>query len=136
MNKSIIMVMFVGIVAAALITSTTIANSDLLAKDKIEGTDGNDILFGTSDDDTINSGDGNDEAFGESGDDKIKTGKGDDNNFGEAGDDKLSAGQGNDFLQGKIGADKYKCGSGHDSVAGFDETEGDKATGNCEVFGP
>ena len=66
MNKSIIMVMFVGIIAAAMITSTTIANSDLLAED-IEGTDGNDILFGTSDDDTINSGDGNDEAFGERG---------------------------------------------------------------------
>ena len=70
------------------------------------------------------------------GDDKIKTGDGDDNNFGGLGDDKMNAGQGNDFLSGREGADRYKCGSGHDTVEGFDETEGDKATGNCEQFIP
>ena len=29
-------------------------------------------------------------------------------------------------------ADKFQCGSGDDDVTDFDESEGDKATGNCE----
>lgn len=48
----------------------------------------------------------------------------------------MNGGQGNDNLEGNDGADKYKCGSGQDTVVGFNEAEGDKATGNCENFAP
>ncbi len=126
------LVMIAGILAVTMVATTPVT-SVVFAED-IDGTDGPDVIFGTPDDDKINSGDGGDEAFGESGDDNIKTGKGDDNNFGGQGDDKLNAGQGNDYLEGRGGADHFKCGSGYDTVYNFDETEGDKATGNCEQF--
>lgn len=126
------MAIIAGILAATMVASTS-ATSVLFAE-VIEGTDGHDILVGTSDDDKIDSGDGGDEAYGNAGDDKIKTGDEGDNNFGGSGDDKLSGGKGNDYLEGESGADHYKCGSGYDTVYNFDETEGDKATGNCEQF--
>jgi Ca2+-binding RTX toxin-like protein len=132
MINAIISALITGILAITMVTSIPVTS--LVFAEDIEGTDGHDILSGTPDDDKIDSGDGGDEAFGESGDDKIKTGKGDDNNFGGQGDDKLNAGQGNDFLEGRSGADKFQCGSGYDTVYNFDETEGDKATGNCEQF--
>jgi hypothetical protein len=37
-------------------------------------------------------------------------------------------------MEGGTSADKFQCGSGDDTVIGFDETDGDKATGNCENF--
>jgi Ca2+-binding RTX toxin-like protein len=152
MNKSILVLIIIGTIAATITASNT---SEVFAKNKIEGTDEDEDLVGTEDDDTINSkggndrnfgesgddkiksGDGNDENFGESGDDKLKSGKGNDNNFGGLGDNKMNGGQGNDFLQGRDGADKFQCGSGdNDVVEGFNEEEGDKATGNCEIFLP
>jgi Ca2+-binding RTX toxin-like protein len=77
---------------------------------------------------------------------KIKSGKGDDLNFDDKGDrnfaacetdgngvdDKINAGQGNDQMTGGGGADKFQCGSGSDTITDFDESEGDKASGNCE----
>ena len=77
----------------------------------------------------------------------IKSGKGNDQNCGDntliglglicetgvdGGDDKINAGQGDDELTGSGGADKFKCGSGGDFVTDFDETEGDRPSGNCE----
>ena len=80
---------------------------------------------------TFNFGDN---VFGETldgGDDKIKSDKGNDINVGDKGNDKINAGQGDDVLDGGD-AVKFQCGSGDDDVTDFDESEGDKATGNCE----
>lgn len=82
----------------------------------------------------------------EGGDDKIKNGKGNDLNCGDNGDrfygvcetdgnggnDKINSGQGDDQMTGGGGADKFQCGSGSDTITDFDESEGDKASGNCE----
>ena len=57
--------------------------------------------------------------------------KGNDINVGDKGNDKINAGQSDDVLDGGD-ADKFQCGSGDDDVTDFDESEGDKATGNCE----
>jgi Ca2+-binding RTX toxin-like protein len=101
--------------------------------DPITGTDGDDNLEGSDNDDDIE---------GKGGDDAIKSGKGNDINFGDnrfdsglsaGGNDKINAAQGDDKLTGGGGADKFKCGSGDDTVTDFNEEEGDKASGNCEI---
>jgi Ca2+-binding RTX toxin-like protein len=120
--------------------------------DKIKSGDGDDGNIGLSGDDKISSGDGDDFNVGDSnnpfpngyidnGDDVIKSGKGNDINLGDSqlnqpgGDDKINGGQGDDIMRGMDGADKFQCGSGNDQVFDFDESEGDKATGNCENVG-
>jgi len=77
---------------------------------------------------------------GDGGDDIIKSGKGDDLNLGDSqfgtligGNDKINAGQGDDSIIGGSGADKFQCGQGIDTITDFNEAEGDKASGNCEV---
>jgi hypothetical protein len=34
-------------------------------------------------------------------------------------------------MTGGGGADMFQCGSGSDTITDFDESEGDKASGNC-----
>jgi len=72
----------------------------------------NDILYGTSMDDTLSSGTGvldggigDDHIYGYGGADVLLGGAGDDQLFGGAGDDSLTGGTGNDTLDGGAGID-------------------------------
>jgi hypothetical protein len=49
------------------------------------------------------------------------------------GDDKINSGQGDDQLMGGSGSDKFRCGSGNDTVTDFNEAEGDKVSGKCDI---
>jgi Ca2+-binding RTX toxin-like protein len=145
-------VSFILIFVATITTVTTVLSTittftifdNAWAKEKIEGTEEGDEILGTPDDDNIDSKGGDDVNFGDtvvgdgSGDDKIKSGDGGDINFGDtsesegSGDDKINSGKGDDSLTGNGGADKFKCGQGEDTVTDFEESEGDKTSGNCE----
>ncbi|WP_017324270.1 choice-of-anchor I family protein [Synechococcus sp. PCC 7336] len=82
------------------------------------GTDGDDILQGTADGDSI---------FGLAGDDIIKGRAGDDELFGADGDDFLKGDSGNDTLLGGAGDDDLKAGQGDDDLQG--------GGGNDDLFG-
>ena len=81
-------------------------------------TEGDDILFGTTADDTLNLLGGNDVFRGGDGNDVVEGGEGDDNLFGEAGDDELSGDSGNDLLNGGPGEDTLDGGAGRDTLRG------------------
>ena len=82
---------------------------------KIEGTDGDDNLFG------------------DIGNDEIKGKKGNDNLFGEAGDDKLEGNDGNDTIIGGTGNDELKGGNGIDKIIGVDTINGVAGLGQGEI---
>jgi Ca2+-binding RTX toxin-like protein len=93
-------------------------------------TNGNEILFGTPDSDTIMGLGGNDEIHGLEGNDILRGGEGNDtvfgndgvdNIFGGAGDDQLSGGEGNDLLGGGAGTDVIDGGT-EDDVAAYTDT--------------
>jgi Ca2+-binding RTX toxin-like protein len=75
----------------------------------VEGTEGNDLLQGSSLADAIYGRGGNDRLYGDGGDDLL---------FGEAGDDRLSGGDGNDRLFGGEGRDHLTGGRGADHLDG------------------
>ncbi|HVQ06908.1 MAG TPA: Calx-beta domain-containing protein [Allosphingosinicella sp.] len=62
----------------------------------LNGTAGNDVIFGFGGNDTINGGAGNDLILGGIGDDTINGGANDDVLFGEGGDDTTNGGTGDD----------------------------------------
>jgi CSLREA domain-containing protein len=91
------------------------------------GTDGDDILTGTSGRDVFLLLGGDDRAKGQGGDDVFCGGAGKDREIGGAGDDEiygdtgkdtLSGGPGDDLLFGGGGGDKLKGGSGRDRLQG------------------
>ncbi len=88
--------------------------------DVIDGGAGNDRLRGVGDDDAINGGDGDDTIFGEDGNDIIIGGTGNDTIFGNAGDDLLHGQDDNDFLIGGAGNDVLNGGAGNDGMLGDD----------------
>jgi len=83
-------------------------------KAPINGTDGDDNLFGTNKNDIINGLGGDDSLDGMKGNDILRGGAGDDELEGEDGDDKLIGGAGNDELEGGSGSDKLTGGAGAD----------------------
>ena len=88
---------------------------------EIFGTTGNDLFFGTPEDDNIDALEGNDDVVsGLDGDDTINVGFGDDNAFGAAGDDELLGGEGRDYLRGGVGNDLIDGGVGADVLIGED----------------
>ena len=93
----------------------------------INGTVGNDTLYGTAFDDEINTSAGTDIAYGDDGDDEITSGGATVTYYGEAGDDELyghnnadmlDGGTGNDLLYGYSGNDTLRPGAGGDVVYG------------------
>jgi len=93
-----------------------------------EGTNGDDIIYGTDGPDLINGGNGNDTIYGGDGDDCIRGGNGNDTIYGEGGDDNIHGDHGNDLMYGGPG---YDIGEGHkgiDTCIDFEITE------NCEIF--
>jgi Ca2+-binding RTX toxin-like protein len=102
----------------------------------IQGTDGDDYLYGDHLDDVIDGGAGDDRIAGGSGDDVLKGSSGKDTMFGGDGNDLLIGGSGNDELQGGQDNDQLSGGAGSDYLyggAGNDQLEG--GLGNDEVGG-
>ena len=87
-------------------------------EDYIDGKGGNDKIFGGKDKDKIYGGDGDDKLFGEEGDDEL---------YGEDGDDELFGGEGEDTLNGDSGQDKLFGGDNDDELHGGSD--------NDELFG-
>ncbi len=85
----------------------------------INGTTGDDSLFGNiNEDDLIHGLEGADEIFGRSGNDEIHGDAGNDTLWGEGGNDQLFGGDGNDILRGGDGNDTLDGGTGSGSIDG------------------
>lgn len=117
------------LLGVALFVSLALPASALAAT--INGTNGNDVLFGTSGDDTINGLGGNDLVFGARGVDTIHGGPGNDALSGGPGVDSLSGEDGTDVLVGGLGADHLDGGLGNDYIF----ASGD-ATSDSIICGP
>jgi Ca2+-binding RTX toxin-like protein len=85
---------------------------------RIDGGDGDDIIFGGTADDTLLGGSGNDYINGHGGNDIIVGGDGNDTLVGETGDDSLVGNAGSDQLTGGDGDDRLSGNTGADSVDG------------------
>ena len=81
----------------------------------IAGSNGNNIIHGTSGPDTICGGNGNDEIYGEDGDDTI---------FGD---------NGNDSLYGGLGSDEIHGGNGKDHLSGYDDDHNNYTLSDSET---
>ena len=81
-------------------------------------TDGEDVLYGTNEEDTMDAGAGNDIALGLDGNDSILGGDGNDLIHGGDGDDMLDGGDGDDRVYGGWGADTLLGGPGRDELHG------------------
>ena len=79
---------------------------------------GNDVIYGNGGEDTICAGDGNDVVYGGAGDDFIDGGDGLDKLFGNAGDDTINGGDDKDTIDGDAGDDTLSGGAGNDSIIG------------------
>jgi Ca2+-binding RTX toxin-like protein len=84
----------------------------------INGTSGNDTLFGGEGRDLMLAGNGNDFVSSGSGDDNVNGGAGNDIVYGGAGNDLLSGGAGNDKVVGGAGNDILQAGPGDDTLSG------------------
>ena len=100
------------------VTGCTIVGSD--GDDTLEGTSDNDVICGGAGDDTIVGLGGDDVIWGGAGDDMLTGGDGDDRLFGEAGADTLVGGTGGDELWGGSGADSLEGNSQDDTLHGGD----------------
>jgi Ca2+-binding RTX toxin-like protein len=76
----------------------------------LAATAGNDLLVGTSADETIDGLEGDDEMFGLAGNDTLIGGTGGDKLYGGDGNDDLSGGAGINYLYGGAGDDRLKGG--------------------------
>ena len=89
-----------------------------LALASSSGGPGDDVLIGTSGDDTLSGGGGSDELSGRAGNDLLLGGGGSDTLKGGAGDDTLKGGGGPDSLRGGAGDDNLSGGGGADTLRG------------------
>ncbi|WP_275078575.1 calcium-binding protein, partial [Pseudovibrio sp. WM33] len=81
-------------------------------------TEGDDVVHGNNQGDTLYGLGGNDTLHGHEGDDTLIGGYDDDTLFGGSGNDTLNGEHGDDTLVGGTGNDtyKYEYGSGHDTI--------------------
>lgn len=84
----------------------------------LQGTNGNDTLYGYATDNTLNGGNGNDILYGNERDDLLIGGDGDDRLYGYKGNNTLVGGAGNDYLAGSNGFNIYEFsrGWGNDTI--------------------
>ncbi|MBU1195729.1 MAG: putative Ig domain-containing protein, partial [Proteobacteria bacterium] len=80
----------------------------------INGSEGNDYLYGNEGADIMVGAGGHDDLNGNEGDDLLYGGDGNDNLFGSNGNDELYGGNGNDYLDGGDGNDDLYGGWGDD----------------------
>lgn len=94
---------------------------------QINGTNADDLITATSEDDHVFGGNGEDILRGRTGDDVIEGGNGDDRVLGQDGDDigyggdgrdRIIGHDGNDILFGGAGADVLRGGDGSDQLSG------------------
>lgn len=85
----------------------------------IEGTDGDDLIYGGNANDVIFGGDGNYTMNGGSGDDQLRGGDGSNTINGEDGDDRLFAGEGNVDRS----SNTLNGGEGNDTLYGTNEPQ-------------
>lgn len=83
-----------------------------------EATDGNDILVGTDDQDTLYGWKGDDSISGGADDDYLRGFDGNDTLLGGAGDDIIGGEAGNDSISGGAGSDFIVSNQGNDTVFG------------------
>lgn len=95
-------------------------------KDKLKGTNGNDLIISFEGDDNIDASNGNDCIVGGAGNDKLDGSNGNDILFAGEGDDNLDGSNGNDKLFGESGNDNAKGSNG------IDTCEAEKKQ-SCEV---
>ncbi|NEQ35145.1 MAG: hypothetical protein F6K40_01995 [Okeania sp. SIO3I5] len=93
----------------------------------IEGTAGDDVIFGEELDDTITGGAGKDQLMGLAGDDLLNGGTGNDQLYGAEGNDTFIGGPGDDELTGDRRSGEsvrdtfvFDAGSGSDRIWNFD----------------
>jgi len=97
------------------------ANGDVRAQilhATVQGSEGVDILAGTTDRDFIIGHGGDDEISGGDGNDWIAGGQGEDTLHGQAGNDELHGGTDADALHGGTGNDWLNGGTGNDTLTG------------------
>ncbi|HEX8614818.1 MAG TPA: calcium-binding protein, partial [Telluria sp.] len=93
----------------------------------LNGTPGDDKLFGGADADTITGAAGQDSLYGNGGDDLLQGDDGDDYLAGGAGIDRLDGGAGDDSLMGDMGDDVLLGGAGNDDLYDY--------YGNDQLYG-
>lgn len=108
-----------------LIDIESIAGSQF--DDHIFGSDENNTIGGGRGDDLITGGEGQDFLFGGQGNDEIGGGAREDSVFGDEGDDQLNGNSGNDYLSGGDGSDILDGGDDDDVL--------DDGAGNDSAFG-
>ncbi len=84
----------------------------------LNGTNGDDVIVGTSGPDFINGLGGNDTICGLDGNDTIKGGWGNDFIYGQKGNDTIEGEQGHDFLYGGLGNDTLSGNRDNDTIYG------------------
>lgn len=84
----------------------------------LEGTDGNDVIVGSSNNDRIFGFDGDDIICARGGQDFVDGGAGMDAINGQGGDDELRGGEGDDTLNGNSGQDRLFGEGGNDDLIG------------------
>lgn len=82
------------------------------------GTGGNELILGTSGNDTLSGGGGDDCILGGAGDDSLSGGGGNDVILGGPGNDSLRGNQGDDTLYGGEGDDALRGDGGYDRCFG------------------
>ncbi len=113
-KKDISQVTIVLFLSATMLFSPIIVTSALAAV--IDGTDSDNSLYGTMNDDTIKGKGANDNLYGISGDDDISGGPGSDFIQGDSGNDNLKGDDGSDYVQGGSGQDTIDGGPGNDTL--------------------
>jgi len=89
-----------------------------IVSEVITGTEGNDTIQGTVEDDHIVGLGGYDYIYGSYGNDLLEGGAAGDQLYGEFGNDTLDGGDGGDFLIGQYGDDVQHGDDGNDSIGG------------------
>ncbi len=90
----------------------------------INGSTGDDTIFGLGGDDELNGGNGSDTISGGEDNDTISGGNSSDTLDGDGGNDTISGGNGADIIRGGTGNDTLNGDNGGDELSGGDEITG------------
>jgi len=97
------------------------------------GTNFNDIINGTAQDDLLIGYGGHDTLDGRGGNDELRGGGGNDKMYGKAGNDLLKGGAGNDKMYGGAGSDTLLGGAGNDRLDPGDDLVADVLNGGAGI---
>jgi hypothetical protein len=106
-----------GIVGCGGLSPTVVGTQE---GERLEGTDGPDVIVGLGGDDEIFGRGGDDVICGGDGDDFVSSSEGVDRLYGEAGRDTLFAGDGDDLAEGGASRDLVSGEDGGDTLSGDD----------------